>query len=120
MGRKLSVLLAGLITVGLVSVGCSTTTSGKPSGGSNVIKIATQSPLSGEIAAMGDSIKMGAQLAVNDRKKSLKAWVSISIIPSDCQLEADPETRGSQCGVARIGPKCVSCCWTFEFRGNGT
>lgn len=90
MGRNMSVLLAGLLTVGLVSVGCSITTSGTPSEGSNVIKIATQSPLSGDIAAMGDSIKMGAQLAVIDQKEKFKSLgFDLQLFPQDDQ--ADPK-----------------------------
>ena len=37
------------------------------------IKIAVQAPLSGEQAAIGDSIKLGAQLAVEESVKAFKA-----------------------------------------------
>ncbi|HUC97910.1 MAG TPA: hypothetical protein VMR88_05485, partial [Candidatus Polarisedimenticolaceae bacterium] len=37
------------------------------------IKIAVQAPLSGEQAALGEHIKLGAQLAVEEGSKSFKA-----------------------------------------------
>ena len=41
------------------------------------IKIAVQAPLSGEQAAIGDSIKLGAQLAVEESVKAFKRWAMI-------------------------------------------
>ena len=55
-----------------------------------VIKIATQSPLSGEQAAQGEHIKLGAQLAVEEAVKSLKALgFDLILVPFDDQ--AKPE-----------------------------
>jgi branched-chain amino acid transport system substrate-binding protein len=84
---RLSILLVVLVSLGLfVATGCSTTTSGSP----KVIKIATQSPLSGDMAAMGDSIKMGAQLAINDNKEKFKELgFDIELFPQDDQ--GDPK-----------------------------
>ncbi|MEK6614336.1 MAG: hypothetical protein AABZ66_05565, partial [Candidatus Binatota bacterium] len=42
-------------------------------GQKGVIKIATQSPLSGEQAALGEHIKLGAQLAAEEAVKTFKA-----------------------------------------------
>ncbi|MBI1994304.1 MAG: branched-chain amino acid ABC transporter substrate-binding protein, partial [Deltaproteobacteria bacterium] len=55
-----------------------------------VIKIATQSPLSGEQAAQGEHIKLGAQLAVEEAVKGLKALgFDLVLVPFDDQ--AKPE-----------------------------
>jgi branched-chain amino acid transport system substrate-binding protein len=58
--------------------------------GENVIKIATQTPLSGDYAAMGDAIKMGAQLAVDEQKdKFKKLGFDVQLFPQDDQ--GDPK-----------------------------
>ena len=54
------------------------------------IKVVTQSPLSGEQAALGEHIKLGAQLAVEDASKRLKALgYDLILVPMDDQ--AKPE-----------------------------
>jgi len=56
----------------------------------SVIKIATQSPLSGEQAAQGEYIKLGAQLAVEEAVKTFKALgFDLVSVPYDDQ--AKPE-----------------------------
>jgi branched-chain amino acid transport system substrate-binding protein len=60
-----------------------------PSGG-KLIKIATQSPLSGGSAAVGEGIKNGAQLAVEQLSEGLKGMgFTVQIVPFDDQ--AKPE-----------------------------
>ncbi|MEK7340750.1 MAG: branched-chain amino acid ABC transporter substrate-binding protein, partial [Candidatus Binatota bacterium] len=55
-----------------------------------VIKIATQSPLSGEQAAQGEYIKLGAQLAAEEAVKTFKALgFDLLFVPYDDQ--AKPE-----------------------------
>ncbi|WP_425456534.1 branched-chain amino acid ABC transporter substrate-binding protein [Cohnella pontilimi] len=61
-------------------------------GGSNktVIKIATQSPLSGGSAVQGEAIKLGAQLSLDDHKDEFaKLGFDIQLAPYDDQ--ADPK-----------------------------
>src|SRR5262245_35372993 len=54
------------------------------------IKIAVQAPLSGEQAAIGDSIKLGAQLAVEESVQAFKALGhDLVLVPHDDQ--AKPE-----------------------------
>ncbi|HEU4345793.1 MAG TPA: branched-chain amino acid ABC transporter substrate-binding protein [Candidatus Binatia bacterium] len=54
------------------------------------IKIAVQAPLSGEQAALGDHVKLGAQLAVEEAAKSFKALgFDLVFVPYDDQ--AKPE-----------------------------
>ncbi|HJV47406.1 MAG TPA: branched-chain amino acid ABC transporter substrate-binding protein [Bacillota bacterium] len=68
---------------------------GKPAentgGGGSVIKVATQSPLSGENAEMGEDIKLGAELAVKDNaEKFKKMGFDLQLLPKDDK--ADPAT----------------------------
>jgi branched-chain amino acid transport system substrate-binding protein len=54
------------------------------------IKIAVQAPLSGEQAALGEHIKLGAQLAVEESAKAIKALgYNLMLVPYDDQ--AKPE-----------------------------
>src|SRR6266851_1550552 len=54
------------------------------------IKIATQSPLSGGQAALGEGIKLGAQLAVEKGKANLeKMGYKVELVPFDDQAKPD-------------------------------
>jgi branched-chain amino acid transport system substrate-binding protein len=54
------------------------------------IKIATQSPLSGGQAALGEGIKLGAQLAVDQFKGNLeKMGYKVELVPFDDQAKPD-------------------------------
>ena len=54
------------------------------------IKIAVQAPLSGEQAALGEHIKLGAQLAVEEATKAFKELgYDLQLVPQDDQ--AKPE-----------------------------
>src|SRR5262252_7822585 len=54
------------------------------------IKIATQSPLSGGQASLGEGIKLGAQLAVEKGKASLeKMGYKVELVPYDDQAKPD-------------------------------
>src|SRR2546430_4090586 len=54
------------------------------------IKIATQSPLSGGQAALGEGIKLGAQLAVEKFKGTLeKQGFKVDLVPFDDQAKPD-------------------------------
>jgi branched-chain amino acid transport system substrate-binding protein len=87
-------LLSLFAAVMLVVTACGGAAPAAPSGGapaaSQVIKIATQSPLSGGSAAVGEGIKNGAQLAVEQLSGGLKAMgFTVQIVPFDDQ--AKPE-----------------------------
>src|SRR5881296_2594634 len=59
-------------------------------GGKGTIKIATQSPLSGGQAALGEGIKLGAQLAVEKFKGALeKQGFKVELVPFDDQAKPD-------------------------------
>lgn len=58
--------------------------------GSNVIKIATQSPLSGGSATLGEAIKLGAQLGLDEQKEKFKEMgFELQLVPYDDQ--GDPK-----------------------------
>jgi branched-chain amino acid transport system substrate-binding protein len=58
--------------------------------GKGTIKIATQSPLSGGQAALGEGIKLGAQLALEKFKGNLeKAGFKVELVPFDDQAKPD-------------------------------
>src|SRR5215510_5344943 len=58
--------------------------------GKGTIKIATQSPLSGELAALGEGIKLGTQLAVEKFKAPVeKAGFKVELVPFDDQAKPD-------------------------------
>lgn len=96
--QTVRLLLAGLLAGSLVA-GCgggnSASSTGDNAGsggnaGSSVIKIATQSPLSGSQSLEGDGIKLGAQLAVQDRAEDFKKLgFDLQLFPQDDQ--ADPK-----------------------------
>jgi len=54
------------------------------------IKIATQSPLSGDQAALGEGIKLGAQLAIEQHKGPVeKLGFKVELVPYDDQAKPD-------------------------------
>jgi branched-chain amino acid transport system substrate-binding protein len=89
--RALESLLGLLVLIALT--GCATlserTSGGKPSE-SRVIRIATQSPLSGPQAVLGEAIKLGAQLAIEKLKGPVEgAGFSVELVPFDDQAKPD-------------------------------
>lgn len=91
--KSLSVIFTSALAIGLLA-GCGSksetaSTDGKTEG-SNVIKIATQSPLSGGSATLGEAIKLGAELALKEQKDKFKdLGFDIQLVPYDDQ--ADPK-----------------------------
>src|SRR5438552_2136417 len=58
--------------------------------GKGTIKIATQSPLSGGQAALGEGIKLGAQLALEQLRGNLtKQGFKVELVPFDDQAKPD-------------------------------
>ncbi|MBB5355360.1 branched-chain amino acid transport system substrate-binding protein [Anoxybacillus mongoliensis] len=97
MKRKkvFSIFTSATLAIGLLT-GCSadktsqTSKNNGEAGGGTVIKIATQSPLSGGAATLGESIKLGAQLALEEQKEKFeKLGFKLELVPYDDQ--ADPK-----------------------------
>ncbi|MBU8880639.1 branched-chain amino acid ABC transporter substrate-binding protein [Bacillus sp. FJAT-29790] len=92
--KSLALLLTGGLMAGILA-GCGsekseTTESTGEQKGSTVIKIATQSPLSGGAATIGEAIKLGAQLNLDEQKDKFKEMgFELQLVPFDDQ--ADPK-----------------------------
>jgi len=83
MRRSVLILLAVLVALSLTLGGC-----GAPA--PKVIKIATQSPLSGGMSAVGSDIKNGAQLAIEQLSEPLvKMGFKVELAPFDDQGNPD-------------------------------
>ena len=79
--------LAAFVAVALLSIPSASTLSAQ---GKGTIKIATQSPLSGGQAALGEGIKLGTQLAVEKLKGNLeKMGFKVELVPFDDQAKPD-------------------------------
>ncbi|MFY0545593.1 ABC transporter substrate-binding protein [Brevibacillus sp. H7] len=66
------------------------TSNGSSAGGDTTILIATQTPLSGSQSAVGDAIKSGAELALNQQKEEFKKLgFDLQLFPQDDQ--GDPK-----------------------------
>ncbi|WP_028778692.1 branched-chain amino acid ABC transporter substrate-binding protein [Shimazuella kribbensis] len=82
--KKVFALGLSLSLLSISIIGCSNNSSG------NVIKIATQTPLSGNQATVGEAIKNGAQLAIDDHAEAFKKLgFDLKLAPYDDQ--ADPK-----------------------------
>ena len=88
---KSKVLVSFLVLVFLVgSLGGCGTTKTADNAAANVIKIASVTPLSGSQAALGENIKLGAQMAFDEKKAEIeKLGFTLQFAPQDDQ--ADPK-----------------------------
>lgn len=88
--RKFIALLLVMATAVLMVAGCGSKKTGGESSSGNVIKIASCTPLSGSQAALGESIKLGAQMALEEHKGEIeKLGFKLEFAPQDDQ--ADPK-----------------------------
>lgn len=86
--KTFAVLVSSSLVLGAL-VGCGSSSSSTDKGG-ETIKIATQTPLSGGSATLGESIKLGAQLAMDDSKEKFqKLGFNLELVPYDDQ--GDPK-----------------------------
>jgi branched-chain amino acid transport system substrate-binding protein len=83
----LPLALASVVALALVAGPAVTMLDAQSKG---TVKIATQSPLSGGQAALGEGIKLGAQLAIDKFKGNLeKAGFKVELVPFDDQAKPD-------------------------------
>jgi branched-chain amino acid transport system substrate-binding protein len=83
---RLRLVIASLVALAL-GLPMASTTDAQSKG---TIKIATQSPLSGGQAALGEGIKLGTQLAIEKFKGPLeKAGFKVELVPFDDQAKPD-------------------------------
>jgi len=89
---RLVLALLAVLAVALVS-----TSELQAQAGKGTIKIATQSPLSGGQAALGEGIKLGAQLAVEKLRGTLeKQGFKVDLVPFDDQAKPDVGVANSK------------------------
>jgi branched-chain amino acid transport system substrate-binding protein len=106
MRKKVAIFVAAALSTALVLAGCggaadnaggaspaqppqASENSESPSAGGEKILIATQSPLSGPQAALGDAIKSGAEFALNLKKKEFQELgFDLQLFPQDDQADA--------------------------------
>lgn len=95
MKKKISLLLSGVLLAGMMA-GCTSkgndnsATTKNEARTNKVIKIASESPLSGGSAAFGESIKLGTQIAVDKQKEEFKKLgFELQFVPQDDQ--GDPK-----------------------------
>jgi branched-chain amino acid transport system substrate-binding protein len=87
---KLTVIRSVLTVCATLAIALLPLGSGLDAQGKGTIKIATQSPLSGGQAALGEGIKLGTQLAVDKFKGPLeKMGYKVEVVPFDDQAKPD-------------------------------
>ncbi len=87
--RIFAILTIVALTIGLLA-GCSDSKDSTGSKDLKVIKIATQSPLSGGNATLGEAIKLGAELSLEEHKEEFeKLGYELKLVPYDDQ--GDPK-----------------------------
>ena len=92
--KTLSVLLSSVLALGLLAAcssdGDSSSDGNGASDGGTVIKIATQSPLSGGSSILGEAIRLGAQLKLEEEQAKFEEMgFKLQLVPYDDQ--ADPK-----------------------------
>jgi len=101
MRKRLFVLLPLLVIASLMITSCG-------GGGGGVIKIASQSPLSGGMSAVGSDIKNGAQLALEQLGKPLiDMGFKVELAPYDDQGNPDTGVANAKQIVADPSILCV-------------
>ncbi len=101
MRKRLYVFLPLLVIASLIMASCG-------GGGGGVIKIATQSPLSGGMSAVGSDIKNGAQLALEQLGKPLTDMgFKVELAPYDDQGNPDTGVANAKQIVADPSILCV-------------
>lgn len=103
--KKSSLCIVSLVVIAsMLLASCSSA----GAGGGKVIKIATQSPLSGGQSAIGVDIKNGAELAIEQLSASLKGMgFTVQLAPYDDQANPDTGVAYAKQIVADPAVLCV-------------
>lgn len=84
--------LALALLAAVVFTACASAPSGPP----RVIRIATQSPLTGEQAAQGEAIMLGARVAIDDYRSTLRAkGLAVELAPVDDKADVETGVSGA-------------------------
>jgi branched-chain amino acid transport system substrate-binding protein len=82
MKKTFAALMISVLMISMLAA-CGSNDSG---GNSKVIKIASQSPLSGGSSLQGEAIKLGGQMALDERKEEFKTLgFDLQLVPYDDQ-----------------------------------
>lgn len=104
MNKRLFVLLSALVVASMVLAACG----GGGSAEAKTIKIATQSPLSGDMSVVGVDIKRGAELALEQMSASLtEMGFKVELAPFDDQGNPDTGVANAKQIVSDPGILCV-------------
>ncbi|WP_066064384.1 branched-chain amino acid ABC transporter substrate-binding protein [Neobacillus soli] len=88
--KSLALLLTGGLAASIFLAGCGSKSGDDGKSSAKVIKIATQTPLSGGSATIGEAIKLGAQMKLDEEKKKFKELgFDLRLVPYDDQ--GDPK-----------------------------
>ncbi len=99
MKKRIASMLLAVLLIAVTAAGCSA------GGGKSEIKVVTVTPLSGSQAAIGESLKNGAQMAFEERKTEFeKLGLTLKFEPKDDQ--ADPKV-GVSVAQSLISDKSV-------------
>ncbi len=105
MSKRIFVVFSMMLVVSLVLASC---TGGGGAAGGGTIKIATQSPLSGDMSAVGSDMKNGAQLALEQLSGPLTAMgFKVELAPYDDQGNADTGVANAKNIVSDPAVLCV-------------
>ncbi|TFE19400.1 branched-chain amino acid ABC transporter substrate-binding protein, partial [Cohnella luojiensis] len=85
MKKTFAALMISVLMIGILAA-CGTNDSDGSSGDLTVIKIASQSPLSGGSSVQGEAVKLGGQMALDERKEEFKKLgFDLQFVPYDDQ-----------------------------------
>lgn len=104
MSKRVFAILSLLVVTSLVLAACA----GAGAGTGGTIKIATQSPLSGDQSLIGGDIKNGAELGLNQLKGPLtQMGFNLELAPYDDQANPDTGVNNAKAIVADPAVLCV-------------
>lgn len=99
-GWRRGVWAAGLVAL-LTAGGAFPGAMAAQPGRKGTIKIATQSPLSGELAALGEGIKLGTQLAIEKLKGNVeRLGFKVELVPFDDQAKPEVGVANARNAIA--------------------
>jgi len=108
MSKKLFAMLGVLVAISMVLAACSAPAASVPAAGGVTIKIATQSPLSGDMSAVGVDIKRGAELALEQLGGNLTGMgYALELAPFDDQGNPDTGVANAKQIVSDPSIMCV-------------
>ncbi|MGM9988387.1 MAG: branched-chain amino acid ABC transporter substrate-binding protein [Bacillaceae bacterium] len=99
--KRIAIILITLV----ILAGCSSTTSNKKENGLKTIKIATQTPLSGGAATLGEAIKLGVQLKIEEQQNTFEQ-LGYKVVLQPYDDQADPK-KGVANAQILVGDKEV-------------